>query len=134
VEVVTIGLSVIRRRIDVIGGAGNDILYIDAADTLINGGDGTDIAIVATTQGITLDLGKANLEMALGSDGNEPLPIASAFSITIDGGKGDDSIQGGTGNDVLIGGEGSDRLQGNLGNDNLEGSDGNDTFRRQPRR
>ena len=94
-----------------IGGAGNDILYIDAADTLIDGGPGQDIAIVATTQGITLDLGKANLEMALGNDGNDTFTNTSAFSITIDGGKGDDSIQGGTGKgeiDTFTGGIGRD--------------------------
>ncbi|NCS03658.1 MAG: hypothetical protein GPJ06_16725, partial [Microcystis aeruginosa G13-11] len=110
------------------GGAGNDIFYIDAQDTKIDGGDGTDIAIVTTPNGITLDLGTTKLEMALGNDGNDTFTNSSAFSVTIDGGKGDDSIQGGSGEDGLIGGEGSDRLQGNLGNDNLEGSDGNDTL------
>jgi len=112
----------------IIAGAGDDLLYIDAQDTLIDGGDGTDIAIVTTPNGITLDLGTTKLEMALGNDGNDTFTNSSAFSVTIDGGKGDDSIQGGSGEDGLIGGEGSDRLQGNLGNDNLEGSDGNDTL------
>jgi Ca2+-binding RTX toxin-like protein len=112
----------------IIAGAGDDLLYIDAQDTKIDGGDGTDIAIVTTPNGITLDLGTTKLEMALGNDGNDTFTNSSAFSVTIDGGKGDDSIQGGSGEDGLIGGEGSDRLQGNLGNDNLEGSDGNDTL------
>ena len=110
------------------GGAGNDIFYIDARDTVIQGGEGQDIAIVATNQAITLDLGLSKLEMALGNDSNDTFTNSSIFRVTIDGGKGDDTIKGGAGDDVLIGGEGSDRLQGNLGNDNLGGSDGNDTL------
>nr|NCR27938.1 hypothetical protein [Microcystis aeruginosa LE13-04] len=93
------------------GGAGNDIFYIDAQDTKIDGGDGTDIAIVTTPNGITLDLGTTKLEMALGNDGNDTFTNSSAFSVTIDGGKGDDSIQGGTGKgeiDTFTGGIGRD--------------------------
>ncbi|MDB9419312.1 hypothetical protein PN467_01890 [Microcystis aeruginosa CS-563/04] len=95
----------------IIAGAGDDLLYIDAQDTLIDGGDGTDIAIVTTPNGITLDLGTTKLEMALGNDGNDTFTNSSAFSVTIDGGKGDDSIQGGTGKgeiDTFTGGIGRD--------------------------
>jgi Ca2+-binding RTX toxin-like protein len=111
-----------------IGGAGNDILYIDARDTVIQGSEGQDIAIVATNQAITLDLGLSGLEMVLGNDSNDTFTNGSTLRVTIDGGQGDDTIKGGAGDDVLIGGEGSDDLQGNLGNDNLVGSDGNDTL------
>jgi Ca2+-binding RTX toxin-like protein len=55
-------------------------------------------------------------------------------SITIDGGKGDDSIQGGTGNDVLIEEKEAIAFKEIQGTMTSEGSDGNDTFRRQPRR
>ncbi|MCA2686159.1 MAG: VCBS repeat-containing protein, partial [Microcystis sp. M046S2] len=95
----------------IIAGAGDDLLYIDAQDTKIDGGDGTDIAIVTTPNGITLDLGTTKLEMALGNDGNDTFTNSSAFSVTIDGGKGDDSIQGGTGKgeiDTFTGGIGRD--------------------------
>ncbi|WP_287731637.1 FG-GAP-like repeat-containing protein, partial [Microcystis sp. M090S1] len=112
----------------IIAGAGDDLLYIDAQDTLIDGGDGTDIAIVTTSNGITLDLGTTKLEMALGNDGNDTFTNSSTVSVTIDGGKGDDTIKGGSGDDLLIGGEGSDRLQGNLGNDTLQGGSGQDSF------
>jgi Ca2+-binding RTX toxin-like protein len=111
-----------------IGNSGNDILYIDAQDTVINGGDGQDVAIVTTVQAITLDLGLSSLEMALGNNGSDTFTNTSTVDITIDGGGGDDVIKGGSGHDELIGGEGSDRLHGNLGNDYIDGSDGNDTL------
>ncbi|WP_216644969.1 lectin-like protein, partial [Microcystis aeruginosa] len=112
----------------IIAGAGDDLLYIDAQDTLIDGGDGTDIAIVTTSNGITLDLGTTKLEMALGNDGNDTFTNSSTVSVTIDGGKGDDTIKGGSGDDLLIGGEGSDSINGGLGNDTLQGGSGQDSF------
>jgi Lectin C-type domain/FG-GAP-like repeat/RTX calcium-binding nonapeptide repeat (4 copies) len=94
-----------------LGEAGNDILYIDAQDTLIDGGEGQDIAIVATSQGVTLDLGTSNLEMALGNDGHDTFTNSSAVSVVIDAGKGNDTVTGGTGADILTGGEGADTFR-----------------------
>jgi len=108
------------------GKAGNDILYIDAEDTKIDGGEGQDIAIVATSQAVTLDLGLSNLETALGNDGNDTFTNSGAVNVVIDGGKGNDTLQGGAGDDVLHGGEGDDKLYGADGNDQLYGNEGND--------
>ena len=111
-----------------IGGAGNDILYIDAEDTLINGGEGQDIAIVTTATGITLNLGTSNLEMVLGNDGNDTFSHSGTYSVVIDSGKGNDQITGGSNNDVLTGGEGNDSLNGKLGDDQINGGLGDDTL------
>jgi len=108
------------------GKAGNDILYIDAQDTKIDGGEGQDIAIVATSQAVTLDLGLSNLETALGNDGNDTFTNSGAVNVVIDGGKGNDTLQGGARDDVLHGGEGDDKLYGADGNDQLYGNEGND--------
>ena len=108
------------------GKAGNDILFIDAKDTKIDGGEGQDIAIVATPQSVTLDLGLSNLETALGNDGNDTFTNSGAVNVVIDGGKGNDTLQGGAGDDVLNGGEGDDKLYGADGNDQLYGNEGND--------
>ena len=110
------------------GGAGNDFLYIDAQDTLINGGLGNDIAIITTATGISLDLGKASLEMALGYDGNDTFSHSGTYSVVIDGGKGNDQITGGSNNDILAGGEDNDTINGKLGDDQLNGGLGDDTL------
>jgi Ca2+-binding RTX toxin-like protein len=110
------------------GGAGNDILYIEAQDTLINGGLGNDIAIITSATGITLDLGKANLEMVLGNDGNDTFSHSGTYSVVIDGGKGSDQITGGSNNDILAGGENNDTINGKLGDDQLNGGLGEDTL------
>jgi Ca2+-binding RTX toxin-like protein len=108
------------------GKAGDDILYIDAQDSKIDGGEGQDIAIVATPQSVTLDLGLSNLETALGNDGNDTFTNSGVVTVVIDGGKGNDTLQGGAGDDVLNGGEGDDKLYGADGNDQLYGNEGND--------
>ncbi len=55
------------------GGAGHDVLFIDLDDTVVDGGDGYDVALIADTRGLTLDLGGTNLEAATGNDGNDVL-------------------------------------------------------------
>ena len=109
-------------------GAGNDHLYIDAQDTLINGGLGNDIAIINTATGITLDLGNANLEMVLGNDGNDTFSHSGTYSVVIYGGKGNDQITGGSNNDILAGEEDNDTINGQLGDDQLNGGLGDDTL------
>jgi hypothetical protein len=61
-------------------------------------------------------------------DGDENITMSSdlGFSVTVDGGPGNDWIRGGSGNDTLIGGPGNDKLEGSAGNDLLDGGDGDD--------
>ncbi len=108
------GVDVLR------GGAGDDVLLIDAKDAAsgIDGGVGFDIAVVTGTAGVTLDLGPANLEAAIGGDGNDTLSNSGYGRVILAGGAGNDVLSGGKGNDVLEGGVGNDALR-----DLLDGSD-----------
>ena len=47
-------------------------------------------------------------------------------ALTIDGGRGNDTIRGGDGNDVLIGGSGDDVVSGGRGNDTIQLGSGDD--------
>ncbi|MDX2038337.1 MAG: choice-of-anchor Q domain-containing protein [Isosphaeraceae bacterium] len=81
-------------RIELIGGAGDDGLYLNHDVTIpatIRGGDGND-----------------NLR---GGGGNDQLL----------GEAGDDALRGGLGDDILLGGTGADHLMGQEGNDQLFG-------------
>ena len=100
-------------------GAGDDIVYIDAQDTLIDGGAGTDIAIVNTSDGVTFDLGLTNLEIFTGNEGNDVISNSGNHKVVVDGGKGNDQITGGTNDDVLTGGLGVDFIFGKEGDDLL---------------
>jgi Ca2+-binding RTX toxin-like protein len=104
------------------GGAGDDTLLIDAEDlqAKLNGGAGFDIAVVTGPAGVTLDLGPANLEAAIGGTGNDVLSNS---------GYGRVILAGGAGNDILTGGRGDDVLEGGAGNDQLSDlADGSDTY------
>ncbi|TAN58174.1 MAG: calcium-binding protein [Magnetospirillum sp.] len=101
------------------GGAGHDILFVDLDDTVVDGGDGYDVALVADTRGVSLDLGAAALEAATGNDGADALFTTGSVGIEVDGGAGADTLTGGAGNDVLVGGAGADSLDGGAGDDVL---------------
>jgi Ca2+-binding RTX toxin-like protein len=63
-----------------------------------------------------------------GGDGSDSVIVASTITIpvTMRGGAGNDNLVGGSGPDKLIGGEGSDRLNGRGGDDLIFGGPGND--------
>jgi Ca2+-binding RTX toxin-like protein len=102
------------------GGAGDDTLLIDAEDLQanLNGGAGFDIAVVTSAAGVTLDLGPANLEAAIGGAGNDVLSNSGYGRVILAGGAGNDVLKGGRGDDVLEGGGGNDQLS-----DLVDGSD-----------
>ena len=112
------------------GGAGDDLLYIDADDTSVNGGAGSsDQVIVTGAAGVTLDVAIAEVELAFGAGGNDTFNGASGTSaLFMDGGAGDDILTGGSANDTLAGGDGIDRITGGAGNDILNGGAGDDTY------
>jgi Ca2+-binding RTX toxin-like protein len=104
------------------GGAGDDTLIIDSFDDLskLSGGKGFDTVMVTGDIGVTLNLTKTNIEVAIGSNGNDTFSLNSASvkqTVALFGGKGDDSLTGGARRDILEGGAGNDTLSGNLGND-----------------
>lgn len=104
------------------GGTGDDTLLVDAEDVQarLNGGAGFDIAVVTGAAGVTLDLGPANLEAAIGGTGNDVLSNSGYGRVILAGGAGNDVVKGGRGDDVLEGGAGSDQLS--------DLTDGSDTY------
>lgn len=110
------------------GGKGHDILIIDAEDREedIDGGEDYDVALVATSAGVKINLTLRNLESVYGNSGNDVMTAnGSPVAVYIDGGKGDDIITGSDHNDILVGGEGSDQISAGKGDDTIfiDGSD-----------
>lgn len=109
-------------------GAGDDVLVIDSYDRSenIDGGEGFDIAVaISGPRGISLNLSKANIEVAIGGDGNDTFEATRQNPVAIFGEKGNDSILGGSGDDNLNGGEGNDYINGGNGDDAIAGGTGN---------
>ncbi len=110
---------------------GNDILYGDYEDDVIDGLAGDDI----------LSGGYGN-DVLDGAEGNDKIYGGNAEELTysggynswawspghdiLNGGSGNDELYGGYGNDTLHGGSGTDWLYGGYGDDALTGGDGND--------
>jgi len=100
------------------GGAGDDILIIDSADTdyatdlFPLGGEGYDIAYVTGGVGIELDMDFAELEVVVGGAGDDEIGVFGDGTNTVmaAGGDGDDtfSIDSGGGTAVVWGGKGAD--------------------------
>jgi ELWxxDGT repeat protein len=117
------------------GGAGNDTLYGEAADTL-DGGPGFDVLQVINDYPITLDLAAAGIEYVISGFGDDTYTATAATTAVevyggggndqITGGAYDDRLWGGAGNDTLTGDDGNDVLVGDLGADSLSGGAGND--------
>ncbi len=125
-------------RVNIDGGAGNDILKGGVAaetfaggtgDDVINGGGGNDTIdggtgddVLAGQDGDDLIDGGIGTDELLGGDGND----------TLLGGFNNDRLFGGFGNDFIDGGQGADRIDGEEGYDQLYGGDGNDTINGGP--
>lgn len=119
------------------GGDGDDVLHVDADDTVIDGGEGTDTIQAAGSKGITVDVGGANAERAIGGDGSDIFYTSTVSAVHIDGGAGSDVLSGNDGNDTLVGGAGNDAFQAGKGDDVLhvdsedtliDAGDGTDTL------
>jgi len=106
------------KRIDVLGGPGNDEVTIS-----LGGG--------AAAIDVHVDGGRGRDRIA-GGDGDEEL-IGGLGADVISGGGGDDRLAGGPGNDDLTGGEGADRLSGGRGRDRLHRQGGVDLTSRDRR-
>jgi Ca2+-binding RTX toxin-like protein len=96
------------------GGRGDDVLQIDADDLQenIDAGTGTDVIVVEGSEGVTLDLGAANAEMAVGGDGDDHFFTTGSKSIQLSGGTGDDVFSGSADSegDLFDGGSGLDTV------------------------
>ncbi|MBO9450061.1 CHRD domain-containing protein [Tropicibacter sp. R16_0] len=107
---------------EIFGNSGNNTIFGDDGDDTISGGEGADVL--------------------WGGDGDDDLRVSSnptteAFTESINGGRGNDTMLGAAGNDFLYGelgndsmraGSGNDELYGQGDDDTLFGEDGNDTL------
>jgi hypothetical protein len=108
------------------GGAGNDVYYSDANDTIVEtAGQGIDTVVTSQTYSRLSD----NVERLFFRGTGDFIAFGNAENNTIVGGAGNDRISGGAGYDVLIGGDGNDTLGGGSGAANeLYGGQGDDTY------
>ncbi len=90
-----------------IGGSGNDRIYIDGADAVVSGGGGYDRVFVSDTGGVTVNLGASEIDEATGDAGADVLDASSAtWGVVLDGVAGSDILTGSAGSDSLTGGAG----------------------------
>ncbi|HEU4598566.1 MAG TPA: calcium-binding protein [Solirubrobacterales bacterium] len=101
------------------GGAGDDLMAIEAAGGLLLGGPGND-----TLTGHHL-LGEDGDDVAYGSDGADLIELGAGDDNAY-GGAGNDHLNGGPGEDLLVGGDGQDLVVGDGGFDRLFGARGAD--------
>ena len=96
-----------------VGGAGRDVMYVDAQDISIQGGDGFDIVYAdagTAATGLRFALAGTGVEAAFGDAGSDVLDASGTGIYT--------NVFGGDGNDVLIAGsKGNYTLQGGAGSD-----------------
>lgn len=122
-------------------GAGNDVIYVGANDTVI-GGPGTDtlwLNLGSSTSGVNIDLAVLLSGGTVQNGTGTISGIEKIGNITL--GSGDDTfilgdlgndiwgnsvVSGNGGNDTLVGGSAINVLAGNDGNDTLRGLGGND--------
>ncbi len=130
-------------------GAGNDTIVAGIGNDVIDGGTGTDtldysgvsgtlsINLGSGTNGTAIHTGTgagtdtvSNIEVVIGSSGNDTITGNSSIATTMYGGAGNDSMTGGTGDDVFVGGVGNDTMYGGNGNDlfSYTVGDGNDAI------
>lgn len=112
------------------GGAGADLLVIDADDQMrdIDGGTGIDTVVVADERGVVLNLAQTNTEIVYGGYGNDVFIGGGADNYFIEGASGKDIIIGGTADDVLSGQDGDDDIDGGAGDDLIRGGRGGDVL------
>lgn len=113
--------------VEVAGGAGDDTLNGDTADSSMDGGAGNDL--------VTGGTGTDTLRGGAGDDFVSDLWVSDrggsrTFGAAghLFGDDGNDDLWGGAGDDTLVGGRGNDTLWGVLGDDVLSGGLGSDVY------
>jgi Ca2+-binding RTX toxin-like protein len=102
------------------GGSGNDVLYFDSLDTVLQGGAGVDSAAVffTETSNVSLDLTGTSIEIAYGGVGDDVITaVGVTAAVSLYGLDGADQLTGGMGNDVLYFDSLDTALQGGAGVD-----------------
>ncbi len=108
-----------------IGGAGNDVYFVDDAGDVVNETTGlpADIDRVESDVSFVLGAGVENLDL----NNNAPDGTGNDLANIINGNDAANQILGGGGNDTLNGADGNDVIDGGLGNNSISGGDDNDT-------
>ena len=111
------------------GEDGDDRILVDSDDIEFDGGDGRDTADARrSSQGVTIDMAAANLEVAYGSDWDDEISaIGATERVSIYGYAGNDTLTGSDFNDVIYGYEGDDEIRAGKGNDSVVPGPGADT-------
>lgn len=152
IELNNIDLALIMGRVNLIGGAGRQLVFGDGAqqsmvlgedDDELHGGGGADT--VGSTLGNDSLFGDEGEDSVFGGVGDDQV-FGGAEADTVHGNAGNDLVQGNQGDDLVYGGQGDDVVRGgqgddlafgdlgndlvfgDLGNDTLGGGDGNDTL------
>ncbi|MCB1492327.1 MAG: hypothetical protein KDJ77_11120 [Rhodobiaceae bacterium] len=113
------------------GGAGLDRLFVDEADTVIDGGSGSEDRVIvqqlaSASSGVTLNMAASNVEVAYGNLNDDTFNGSSSTdALSLYGRNGQDVLTGGSANDRLFGDNNDsatgDILNGGGGNDYLHG-------------
>ena len=105
---------------NITGGGGNDIMWIDAEDTFIDGGLGFDVVFVEGPSGVTIDLFESRVQVIYGGIGDDVITMSGGdYSVRVLGSVGDDRITTGRGDDHVEGGPGDDAIDGGNGTDTV---------------
>ena len=111
-----------------VGGAGDDIYYVNSSGDLVieNVGEGTDTLRTEVTD-VSLPSNVENLEL-LERFGFSGSGIGNTLNNRLVGNQNGNTLDGGAGDDVIDAQSGADRLIGGAGSDTLIGGDGDDTY------
>jgi Ca2+-binding RTX toxin-like protein len=136
--VVGVGLAGQVATLSVDGGLGSDSVTARgsaAVDQLVAGAVTPFVATAAGATALIAVLASEALRLE-GLDGGDTLSavgnVAALFTLTFDGGNGNDTLLGGNGADVLLGGSGADLIDGNQAADVALAGDGDDVFQWDP--
>ncbi len=120
------------HRIQVVGGAGDDVIYVDpsiATPSDVYAGDGNDTvtvggpaSVVHAGPGNDVVYATGDHDVLIGGPGNDSLTAGGSHD-WLQGGSGDDDLAAGTGTgNTLVAGPGTDRLSGQAGDRVVQGT------------
>jgi Ca2+-binding RTX toxin-like protein len=131
----TINLGAVIGNQEIYTRDGNDTITVGQGHHYLDGGTGTDTAVVdfssSTTaiSGLAQLYGSANGAKLTDSAGLNSATFTGIEVFDLTGGSGNDRLMAYGNDDTLRGGAGNDILYGGEGNDTLYGGNGNDIFR-----
>ncbi|MCP3421904.1 calcium-binding protein [Nocardioides pinisoli] len=117
----------------ILGGAGNDIIFMNAGTDFVDGGEGDDTIDLGTgTNGFARGgpgvdtMSSAAIGSGLYGEGGADVMVARAPGMLMTGGDDDDTLTGSRHNDTIDGDAGVDTIHAGEGTDEVNGGDGGD--------